>query len=200
MTSDIIANALRLFLLAAVLAVPVSLVAQTTSKPMAMVGGGDVSMRLDGDVLHVAVNGPRTGLASLCIGDDSRVRILHASAAVGEAVYEKSGQGWARKSNFEWKLRDSRTAPLTNADTERVLNELGWVANPSAAGSPARAFTLRLTERSLFVGVTFLTTNDPIAMSYWPESMNDGCREMKVGQGYLPDTTDFRPSTWHRVR
>lgn len=51
----------------------------------ALEGGGGVTMRRDGDALHVTVTGPRAGLASLCVGDDRRIRILHASAAVWPA-------------------------------------------------------------------------------------------------------------------
>lgn len=58
--------------------------------PAAMIGGGEVSILRTGDELHVVVTGPKAGLASLCVADDSRVRILHASAAVGEAIYERA--------------------------------------------------------------------------------------------------------------
>lgn len=110
-------------------------VAQTPAAPWPMIGGGEVALRQDGDDLRVTVTGPRAGLASLCVGDESRVRILHASAAVGEAVYER-----------------------------------------------------------------YLATGEPMALSHWPASLDDGCREMKVAQGYLPDTAQFRPAGWHRLK
>jgi hypothetical protein len=76
---------------------------QSTSPTTApMTGGGEVSIRRDGEDLRVSVRGRRAGLASLCIGDHSRVRILHASAAVGEATYEREGERWALKSGFVW--------------------------------------------------------------------------------------------------
>ena len=175
-------------------------VAQRPTAPLPMIGGGEVTLRQDGDDLRVTVTGPRAGLASLCVGDESRVRILHASAALGEAAYERSGETWVRKSNFEFKLRDTRTGPPTEADRTLYLSTMGWVANASRGGDPTRAFTVRLSERIRFVGVTFLATDAPMALSHWPASMDDGCREMEVAQGYLPDRAQFRPAAWHRIK
>jgi hypothetical protein len=77
---------------------------------------------------------------------------------------------------------------------------MGWVANASRAGDPVRTFTVHLSERIRFVGVTFLTTDDPMAVSHWPASMDDDCRAMKIAQGYLPDSAQFRPAGWHRIQ
>jgi hypothetical protein len=48
--------------------------------------------------------------------------------------------------------------------------------------------------------VTFFTTNEPMTVSHWPASMDDDCRAVRVAQGYLPETAQFRPATWHRVK
>lgn len=165
-----------------------------------MVGGGEVTLRQDGDDLRVAVAGPRGGLASLCVGDESRVRILHASAAIGEATYQPSGDRWILKAGFEFKLRDARTGPPSEADRSQYFSTMGWVANASRTGDSVRVFTVRLSERIRFIGITFLATDEPMTLSYWPASMDDGCREIKVAQGYLPDHAQFRPAAWHRVK
>jgi hypothetical protein len=175
-------------------------VAQQATAPLPMIGGGDVTLRQGRDDLRVTVTGPRAGLASLCVGDESRVRILHASAAVGEATYERSGERWVLKSGFEFKLRDTPKSAPSEADRTQYLSSLGWVANASRAGDPIRTFLVRLSERVRFVGITFLTTGDPMAISHWPASMDDDCRAMKIAQGYLPDSAQFRPAGWHRIQ
>lgn len=177
------------------------LVSQAQPTPTPLSGGGEVSLRQDGSSLHVAIKGPRAGLASLCVGDDARVRILHASAAVGEATYEKAGDHWKLTSGFEWKLRDSpRTGAPSQADVSQFLADKGWVANASSAGAPSRAFTIRLSDRIRFVGITFLAIDEPMSVSHWPAAMADDCRALKVAQGYLPDTARFNPSAWHHVK
>jgi hypothetical protein len=174
--------------------------AQRPTAPLPMIGGGEVTLRQDGNDLHVTVTGPRAGLASLCVGDEARVRILHASAAIGEASYERSAEQWVLTSKFDFKLRDARTGPPPEADRRQYFSTMGWVANASRSGDVARTFTVRLAERIRYLGVTYLATGEPMALSHWPASMDDGCREMKVAQGYLPDTAQFRPAGWHRIK
>lgn len=163
-----------------------------------MIGGGDVTITRDGDTWRVTVTGPRAGLASLCLAEGPRVRILHASAAVGEGVYERSGDEWKLVSGFEFKLRDTRKGPApTDADRRAYLAAMGWVANADNSGERPREFVIRASGSPQFLGVTFLSTSDPMTVSHWPASMDDGCREIKVAQGYLPPTARFRPERWH---
>jgi hypothetical protein len=187
-------------LMAAMVCLSLLFRAQPPAAPSQMVGGGQVTLRQDGGDLHVTVTGPRTGLASLCIGNESRVRILHASAAIGEAAYERSAEQWVLRSKLEFKLRDTRTGPPSEADRTQYLSTMGWVANASRSGDVTRTFTVHLGERIRYLGVTYLATDEPMALSHWPASMDDGCREMKIAQGYLPDTAQFRPAGWHRIK
>lgn len=177
-----------------------SLVAQSPAAPYDLVGGGTVSMRRDGDRLLVTVTGPAAGLASLCLGDESRVRILHASAAIGQATYQKSGSSWALAERFDFRLRETRTGPPPAADQRAYFDATGWVANANSAGTAPRAFAIRVDGRARFLGVAFYTTSATGAVSYWPPTMSDDCVAVKVAQGFLPATAQFRPDTWHPVR
>jgi hypothetical protein len=174
--------------------------APTAQAATPMAGGGEVSLRRDGDTMHVVVVGPRAGLASLCVGDESRVRILHASAAVGEATYARSGESWTLTSGFDFKLRESRTGSPSESERRQFLTEMGWVANASNAGDPRREFTIRLAKTREFVGVTFYVTSEPAGISHWPAQMDDDCRAVKVAQGYLPERASFRPDRWHQIK
>ena len=178
----------------------IAFLVQLASGPQPLTGGGEVTLREQHGELLVGVTGPRAGLASLCVADDTRVRILHASAAVGEAVYERAGDTWALKTKFEFKLRDGRTGPPTEQDRSDYFSSMGWVANASRTGDGKREFRIRLTDAIRFLGVTFFTTNEPMAVSHWPPSMDDDCRAVRIAQGYLPETAVFRPASWHRVR
>jgi hypothetical protein len=174
-----------------------AMAAAQSTRPLA--GGGEVTITRSGDFHVVALQGPRTGLASLCLADDTTVRILHASAAVGEAIYEKDGDRWILKRKFDWKLRDARTGPPTEEQVNAFLASAGWTANASRAGDPRRNFRIRITDRTRYLGVTFVTTDEPMAVSYWPETIGDDCRALRVGQGFLPETARFDPASWHRV-
>ena len=175
-------------------------IAQLPSGVQPLAGGGDVIVRAEPGALHVTVTGPRAGLASLCVADDTTVRILHASAAVGEALYERSDDTWVLKSKFDFKLRESRTGPPTEQERNEYFSAMGWVANASRTGDVKREFRIRLSDAVRFLGVTFFTTSEPMAVSHWPAAMEDDCRAVRVAQGYLPETAQFRPATWHRVK
>ena len=167
-----------------------------------MTGGGDVSIVSDepDGMLRVTVTGPRAGRASLCVSDGSLVRILHTSAALGEATYERSGDRWVLKSKFDFKLRDTRAGAPSEAAQQEFLASTGWVANASHAGAPKREFTIRMAPEIRFVGVTLLTTSEPMSVSHWPPAMSDDCRAVKVAQGFLPETAAFAPATWWAVK
>jgi hypothetical protein len=177
-----------------------SVMAQNAPVSSELTGGGSVSIRRDGQNLLVTVTGPRAGLASLCLGDESRVRILHASAALAEAVYDKAGSEWTLSSGFgEFALRETRTGPPSDEARRTYFDAKGWIANASNAGTVPREFRIRLDPRSRFLGVTFYVTAGQETLSYWPGTINDDCRAVKVAQGFLPTTAQFSPSTWFRI-
>jgi len=39
-----------------------------------------------------------------------------------------------------------------------------------------------------------------MTVSHWPPSMDDDCRAIKVGQGYLPAGARFNPPSWHALK
>ena len=145
-----------------------------------MSNGGQVRILARGEFVYVAVRGPRAGLASLCAAKGSTVRILHASAAVGEARYERDGSAWKQASGFEFKLRDApRAGRPTAAESADYLRTAGWVANASVTGSPDREFQIRAADVDS-LGVTFLGTSEPMAVSYWPATVADDCRSLSL--------------------
>jgi hypothetical protein len=128
------------------------------------------------------------------------VRILHASAAVGEAVYTRRGDRWALDSGFDWKLRDAPSGGPAEPEIREFFERTGWVANAIRTGAGERAFRIRMAEGILFLGVTYLSTSDPRMLSRWPAEMNDDCATVEVAQGHLPRTARFVPDRWHPVR
>jgi hypothetical protein len=162
-----------------------------------LTGGGTVKILRRGEFLYVAVRGPRSGLASLCAAKGTRVRILHASAAVGEARYDRAGDAWKQTSPFEFQLRDApRAGRPTPSEYADYLRRAGWVANASAAGSPEREFQIRAEDVDA-LAVTFLGTSEPMTLSYWPPTIADDCRSVPIAQGYLTPSASFDPAGWH---
>jgi hypothetical protein len=165
----------------------------------AMINGGELYLLPRGEFLYLGIRGPNRGLASLCVVKGDRVRVLHASAAVGEAVYVRAGTGWTLQTGFTWALRDSpRGGGPAAGDRLAFLGRSGWLANASAAGSPEREFQIRLADVDA-IAVTYLSLTEPPVVSFWPDTIDDDCRDVKVPQGYVPVTATFRPSRWHAI-
>jgi hypothetical protein len=162
-------------------------------------GGGTLRLLQRGEFLYIAVEGLGPGLASVCAARGATVRILHASAAVGEARYERGAAGWTKMKGFAWRLRDSpRSGPPAVAQNDEFLRDAGWLANPNASGSPQREFQIRAADVDA-IGVTFLTTTEPMKIARWPATIKDDCGNLRVAQGFLPESTTFDPASWYRV-
>jgi hypothetical protein len=163
-----------------------------------MTGGGEMQLLRSGEFLYLAVRGPKSGLASLCVSKGATVRILHASAAVGEAAFARDGESWTKHKDFEWVLRDSpRTGGASEQAKTDFLASAGWVANASAAGSREREFKIRASDVEA-IAVTFLSTDEPMTVSYWPASVDDACRSVEIPRGNLPASARFNVASWHR--
>ena len=71
-------------------------------------------------------------MPSLAMLHDQRIRVLHASASLGTAVYERSGEHWNAVQEFAWRCRDGQTS---DQDRARFLEEEGWFATTCGVGT-----------------------------------------------------------------
>lgn len=165
-----------------------------------LVGGGEVLVRVREGTLDIAVVGAGRGLASLCLGDEKRVSILHASAALGTARYELgTGSTWELREGFAWRVRDSpRTGSAPDSERRDFIAASGWLANSSHQGSPVREFKVALGAQHRYLGVTFLAI-DSMQVAYWPAAMADDCRALPVVKGGPPQSAVFLPKAWHPI-
>ena len=177
-------------------AILLSLLMATASADL--IGGGDVSWSRREDTVYLTVHGPNRGLASICVADGNVVRVLHASAALGEARYQREDDRWLRRQPFSWSVRDSpRTGPATEKVQKDYLAANGWLANSSHSGSAQREFVIRAGGDARFA-VTFLST-DAMTVSYWP-SFDDDCRSLDLTRGDAGVTLRFDPARWKTLR
>src|SRR5262245_15744570 len=64
---------------------------------------GDTTLFLqhDGEDIYAAVKSPAPAITSIYIARADELKVLHASAAIGDAVYRRNGQGaWRLQSKF----------------------------------------------------------------------------------------------------
>jgi hypothetical protein len=160
-----------------------------------LAGGGELRILRQGDDIFVALSAAHPGIASFCLADGDHVEILHASAALGTAVYKRDDGGWRQIEEFDWKVREG--APETAK--QEYLEERGWLANSSNSASLVREYRIRKGGGDRRLAVVFLHTDEPMSVARWPDTVSDDCASVRLAQGYALESTRFDPSGWARL-
>lgn len=165
---------------------------------------GFLYLRREGDVLQIAVDGPVVGVASVLLHDGERIHVLHASAALGTAVFEQRSDGaWQATRHFRWQAGD----PL-DAEARASFREThGWLANPIPRGPYVdwrqdREFSIDLARfgrgaRLRVAAGVLHATGTGGQVERWPESVADDAASVPLHRGDTSRTYRFDPETWH---
>ena len=73
---------------------------------------------------------------NIYVEDNDQVRILHASAALGTAIYQQGTDSWEQTRAFDWKCRGSSNSEAAVAARAAYLQDERWVAGISLMGTP----------------------------------------------------------------
>ncbi len=148
--------------------------------------------------VYVAVRGTGDGFPHLAIARGDTVLILHASAALGTAVY--TGQGSRKRliQPFTFAVRSPKMDPDTDAERERFFAREGWVASTILMGNRGES-EFRIARWLLGSGARILVAywSEQGGVQHWPQSIaNDGAIREQTVKGFLADTLEFRPEAW----
>jgi hypothetical protein len=146
----------------------------------------------------IRANPPDMILGNIFIGQENQISILHSSAALGTAIYEKRSDTWDQIQAFSWRCRSSSDSPSAIAEREAFLQDEHWVANNSRIGAPQELeYKIAMPTGSLRLAVTFTRASVLSKRNYWPISLEDD--STKQPQGEYPTSMKFSPSTWMTV-
>ncbi len=160
-------------------------------------GGGEARFQRDEDRLYVAIKGRGEGWSHVYFGDENEIRVLHASAALGDAVYRRSSDDrWAPVSGFAWEMRETAMTSEAVAAREAYLVRRGWVATTSGMGDPAEhEFAIDLDAIPAAARIVVLHATDPSDAIVWP-STEDAVQDPGLVRGSTPSELVFEPSSW----
>lgn len=160
-------------------------------------GGGELSLMHDGKYLFVGIRGHRLGYGSLCLGRPDEILVLHSSAALGTAAYHREGASWKRTRQFSWCCR----AREESAERREHLKKEGWMASIGYMGPPEEMeYQIAMEGGEVTLAAVYQMGPARETAQWWPESLDDGCLSLTLGEGDPPETLDFSPETWVRVR
>ena len=166
---------------------------------------GDVLLRHDGRYLYIGVRAVRRGFPSVCFARGETVRIAHASFALGDVIYTKSGTGWRLDAPFEWEHSARTLGAEADQQRARFLAEHGWLGSTVVMGNPLHAeIQIALDEldpRDLRIGVAFFLEDDGRGerIASWPRAMRDDCGNDRLVRGYAPERLTFKKKTWTKL-
>ena len=164
--------------------------------------GSAIFLRRDGDFLLVALESDSVGVASLCIGNENEVSVLHASAALGRLkFYPRDGGLWHTEERFVWSLRDTTMSSSALAERLAYLDKHGWVATTSAMGDPKHTeFLIRqsaLPAGTWFLSFGIMPSERPEEIIGLPSSHAGDCASEDLVRGIVPtEGLRFVPSAW----
>lgn len=163
-----------------------------------LVGGGELLLMRDDDV-YAAVRGEDFGWAHLYVPRGDTLFVLHASAALGTAVYVRdTADRWTRSAAFEWGVRDTTFSPHAEAERTAFFAEHGWVANTNMMGT-RRVIEFRISTsllRPSGARLAALFASDPAHPQYWPEGLTDATLDAELIRGTPPARLRFEPARW----
>ena len=144
--------------------------------------------------------GIRANTAEMIVGNihlnyGDEISILHASAALGTAIYQKQVDDWQQLQGFSWCCRSSNLSETNQAEMNTLLENDHWLATNSRIGTPNEIeYQIEIEHESIQMAVNYIKVSEPNLKIPWPSNLNDDC--IKQTPGGLPDQMHFSPDKW----
>lgn len=146
--------------------------------------------------LYMAIRATTMGVPSPLIARADGVYVLHASAALGTAIYEQTDDFWELQQSFVWQCRTLGFSSAAAAQRERFLAQEGWLGTIGYLGQPTEfEYVITLNELPLRMLVLFLEATDPTVLLSWPEQA-DVTGHLEIITGPVPSVVSFDVDNW----
>jgi len=145
--------------------------------------------------LGIRANASDMIVGNVFINHGDEIVILHASAALGTAIYQKETDQWQLTQNFDWCCRGTGDNEAAQDERNAFLQKEHWVGTNSRTGTPNELeFQIEMTSESLRMAVNYIKVSEPNVKISWPSDLDDAC--IKPTPGGLPEHLQFSPDKW----
>ena len=166
-----------------------------------LVGGGEVRLLQSDSNLYVGLRGLKQGWGHVYVIEGDTIRVLHASAALGTAIYRRNGGTWQPTQPFDWELRDRVITDATKAAMSKFFEANGWVANNV---NMSNSFEVEYkVHGKFFTGaarMAVLFASHPQSPLHWPKSLADDAVAEQLVRGNTPTDLRFDVTTWAQIK
>jgi formylglycine-generating enzyme required for sulfatase activity len=159
--------------------------------------GSELFLMHAGGYLYLGIRATTRGMiaGNVFVERGDGIAILHSSAALGTAVYQKGADGWQQARDFSWSCRDTSASEAARAERAAFLRTEGWLAANSRMGNPNELeYQIEVAGDRVRLAVVFLRASDPNEKVPWPADLEDDCTKPTPGE--LPKIMGFSPGQW----
>lgn len=163
----------------------------------AFADGSELLLQYEEPYLYLAIRSstPEMIVGNIFVEDGDTIRILHSSAALGTAIYQKEADAWRLAQGFDWRCRNSSDSAPAKAERDLFLQEEGWLAANSRMGTPNELeYQIEATRGPVRLAANLLRSSEPDTKVPWPADLDDDC--IKPTPGGMPEQMEFAPGRW----
>lgn len=163
--------------------------------------GGQLLINQNDNILYVALISEEKIWTHVYLSDGKTVNVMHASAALGAVSYKKDQSLWRTADSFKFELRDTTYNDQLISAQDNYYRSHGWVAtNGNMATGKVFEFKLDLTRFSKPTYLACVMSNYNSEFSWFPATVNDDALLKRLVQGNTPDSLNFKPDQWKKIR
>jgi len=159
--------------------------------------GSQLFLMKNGEFLYVGIRAkePGTIAGNVFIQRGDEISILHSSAALGTAIYQKSETAWLLTRDFTWRCRKTNNSEISLAERANFLQEEGWLAANGLMGTPNELeCQIRIPAQDFRLAVVYIKSTYPYEKVPWPALLDDD--SIQPASGGLPPGMQFSPEQW----
>ena len=112
-------------------------------------------------------------LANIFIQSGDEISIMHSSAALGTAIYQRGEDNWQRTQDFTWQCRSTSLGDA-QAERDEFLEQEGWVATNGRIGTPNELeYQIKIPDSDFRLAAVYIKSTPPYDKIPWPAELTD---------------------------
>jgi hypothetical protein len=147
--------------------------------------------------LFLGIQATTMGVGSPCIVRGEDILVLHASAALGTAIYHHDDSAWTLQQDFVWQCRTLGFSAYALDERARFLQENGWLGTIGYLGAPTQfEYQIAWGDQPLTFLFLFAEFTDKMWLLSWPISPADAAQYLTLITGPMPAEIHARLDVW----
>jgi hypothetical protein len=162
--------------------------------------GSELLLMYDQGYLYLGIrsNTPEMIVGNIFVNEGEEIRILHTSAALGTAAYQRDAESWQQTQAFNWRCRRTDKSDAAQAERDAFLQDEGWVSINSRMGTPNELeYKIQGSGEPIRLAANLLRSSAPDVKIAWPPDLDDDC--IRPTPGGLPAAMQFSTDQWAAI-